>query len=495
MFPVSLCVSCATDDFRRRYGSSRSCSAWLLFALYAIGASRTIYVGDSGELVAAVATLGIPHPTGYPLYVLLGKLWTLLVPIGSIAFRMSLMSAACAGAAAGGLYALARWLGLDRIPAVFAALLLAFAPSFWAEANIQRVYALNAMLLVAALAAAARWHRDRAPAAFVLTFFIAGLGATNHTFMGFFAIAFAISAVVREPRVLREVRLLATAFAATVAGLLVYAYLPLRSRMDPALDWGKPGDPQRLSRRRAAARLLAAPLLGRSGRHLSDRSRLSTGTRQRAVLGRRCRSRSRASRWRGGAAGRSSSCLLTAAANVTSMAMHGSRSDLFIWHRYYIPVLRGDGAARRAGLPGSVRAAGRSPGGAAAPGAGAAARAAGGDAGGRLSAQRPQPLPHRRGLQPLPARDAPARRAPDGERRQHSVRPHLPEPGREGAARRRPGDAGRRRLGRAAAPLRSGGRPALPHPPPELDPARARDRPGRSRLPRAARRSSAAASR
>ena len=94
----------------------------LLFTLYAIGASRTIYVGDSGELVAAVATLGIPHPTGYPLYVLLGKLWTLLVPIGSIAFRMSLMSAACAGAAAGGLYALARWLGLDRIPAVTAAL-------------------------------------------------------------------------------------------------------------------------------------------------------------------------------------------------------------------------------------------------------------------------------------------------------------------------------------------------------------------------------------
>ena len=49
-------------------------------AVYAAGACRTIYVGDSGELVAAVATLGIPHPPGYPLYVLLGKLWTLLCP-------------------------------------------------------------------------------------------------------------------------------------------------------------------------------------------------------------------------------------------------------------------------------------------------------------------------------------------------------------------------------------------------------------------------------
>ena len=37
-----------------------------LFAVYVAGACRTIYVGDSGELVAAAATLGIPHPSGYP---------------------------------------------------------------------------------------------------------------------------------------------------------------------------------------------------------------------------------------------------------------------------------------------------------------------------------------------------------------------------------------------------------------------------------------------
>ena len=61
-----------------------------LFALYAVGACPTIYVGDSGELAAAVHVLGIPHPTGYPLYVLLGKLWTLFVPLGSIAYRLSL---------------------------------------------------------------------------------------------------------------------------------------------------------------------------------------------------------------------------------------------------------------------------------------------------------------------------------------------------------------------------------------------------------------------
>src|SRR4051794_25085412 len=59
---------------------------------------RTIYVGDSGELAAAVHVLGIPHPPGYPLYVLLGKLFSMLVPIGKPALRLNLFSAVCASA-------------------------------------------------------------------------------------------------------------------------------------------------------------------------------------------------------------------------------------------------------------------------------------------------------------------------------------------------------------------------------------------------------------
>ena len=67
--------------------------AGIVFAVYAAGACHTIYVGDSGDLVTAVYVLGIPHPTGYPLYVLLGKLWSVLIPVGTVAWRMSLFSA------------------------------------------------------------------------------------------------------------------------------------------------------------------------------------------------------------------------------------------------------------------------------------------------------------------------------------------------------------------------------------------------------------------
>src|SRR5262245_63419269 len=119
--------------------------AVVLFAVYAAGACPTIYVGDSGELAAAVYVLGIPHPTGYPLYVLLGKLWTLLIPFGSVAYRLSLFSAVCAALACAVLYRAGRELQLPPPAALLSALLFAFGASFWGEGYVQRVCALYAM--------------------------------------------------------------------------------------------------------------------------------------------------------------------------------------------------------------------------------------------------------------------------------------------------------------------------------------------------------------
>jgi hypothetical protein len=211
-----------------------------VFAVHALGACPTIYVGDSGELVTAVHLLGIPHPTGYPLYVLLGKLWTLLVPFGSIAWRMSLFSAASSGAACAVLFALLRGRARTGVAAaLLGALLLGFGPSFWGEANVQRVYALNALFAVLAAWAAWRWYEARSPRWLGSAVFLCGLGAANHTFMGVFALALFV--VIAEPSILTRPGEILRAGGAALLGLLPYAYLPLRSRADPRLDWGDPG--------------------------------------------------------------------------------------------------------------------------------------------------------------------------------------------------------------------------------------------------------------
>jgi tetratricopeptide (TPR) repeat protein len=333
-----------------------------LFALYAWGACPTIYVGDSGELVTAAYTLGIPHPSGYPLYVLLGKAWTELVRVGSIAYRMSLFSAAAAAAACGLLHLLARREGLGRPAAATAALLLAASPSFWGEANVPRVYALNALFLVLAASLALRWHRRGREHVLALAFFVAGLGAANHTFMGIAGGVVAAFALWRAPGLLRRPRALAAGAAAFALGLLPYLYLPLRSRADPFLDWGDPETPGRF-----LDVVLRRDFWGRAW-FTGPADLLPIAADYAVGLARELHWAGAALALAGIAAGLRRRApvalpLLIMAANLAAVALHGSRSDIFIWHRYYIPsyamaaLLAGLGAEAAASrLPRALRA-------------------------------------------------------------------------------------------------------------------------------------------
>ncbi len=307
-----------------------------LFALYAAGSSRTIYVGDSGELVTAVHLLGIPHPSGYPLYVLLGKLWTLIVPVGSIAFRMSLFSAACAAGACAMLYVLGRAMRLARSAALVGALLLAFSPSFWLQSTIQRVYTLNALFLALAAWAAWHWHDRLRDRRLVLAFFLCGLGASNHLFMGPVAVCLGVFAVLRHPPLLSRIRLILLCGAAFGIGLLPYVYLPLRSRMDPRLDWGNP---------ETLSGFMAVVFRG----DFWERAWIEGPLDLFPIAGDYLGGLVVEMAWSGAflllaglLAWRKLGAFLVLpvmvmGANLASMALHGSRVDIFIWHRYYIP--------------------------------------------------------------------------------------------------------------------------------------------------------------
>src|SRR5512140_322715 len=73
-------------------------------AMYTWTVAPSVMPGDYAEFQMCAAILGIPHPTGYPLYVLLGKLFTLL-PFGDVAYRVNLSSAVYMAGAATMLYA------------------------------------------------------------------------------------------------------------------------------------------------------------------------------------------------------------------------------------------------------------------------------------------------------------------------------------------------------------------------------------------------------
>src|SRR5581483_7271994 len=77
-------------------------------ALYIRTAAPSVLSGDSAEFQLAAPLLGVPHPTTYPLYILLGKLATLLVPFGDLAWRVTLVSAISAALAVALFYLLAQ---------------------------------------------------------------------------------------------------------------------------------------------------------------------------------------------------------------------------------------------------------------------------------------------------------------------------------------------------------------------------------------------------
>src|SRR5436853_2714386 len=88
--------------------------------LYFLTAARDIVVGDSPELITAAVTLGVAHAPGYPLFTVLGHLFS-LVPFGSIPFRINLLSAICGALTIGLVYLSAFRLTRPQLAAAVAA--------------------------------------------------------------------------------------------------------------------------------------------------------------------------------------------------------------------------------------------------------------------------------------------------------------------------------------------------------------------------------------
>ena len=162
-------------------------TALLAFVLYLRTLAPGVLGGDSGEFQFAAWLGGFAHPTGYPLYLLLGWLWTHLLPLHDPAWRMNAFSALWGGVATGLVYLLALrmlrqatanpW---SRLLALFAALTFAVTPTFWSQATLAEVYTLNAALVAAILLGLVIWGQTGSRRALYLTALLYGLSLAHH---------------------------------------------------------------------------------------------------------------------------------------------------------------------------------------------------------------------------------------------------------------------------------------------------------------------------
>jgi 4-amino-4-deoxy-L-arabinose transferase and related glycosyltransferases of PMT family len=238
-------------------------AAVFTLVVYLLTLAPSIPPGDSGDLITSAVVLGIAHPPGYPLATMLGHLFTLL-PLGTPAYRVNLMSALLAtGAIALVAFLIAKvatdplevasprrgsWLAI--VAGATGALLLAFSTQFWLYSVVAEVFALNNFFAAALLLLALIWYRRPTRRwALWLFFLVAGLASSNQQTIVLLGPGLAILLVAgirrRNPRgslfpdrMLRRELLIGVGLL--LVGLSPYLYLPIAAAQDPVLNWGNP---------------------------------------------------------------------------------------------------------------------------------------------------------------------------------------------------------------------------------------------------------------
>ncbi len=215
------------------------------FFVYLLTICPSVYIHDSGELVAASWCLGIAHPAGSPLYCILGKIFSMMLPFGSVILRYNLFSSLCASIALTVLYCFLRYLKLGAASTFSSVMIFGFCVVFWSQALTAEVYTLNSILLLAPLFTLAAFFNTHRIKYVYMTGFFWGLLLSNH--MGLSPVSPVIWLFLAHYLFwTAKLPFRKVAFTIVVMSLFflisfsIYAYLPIRSAADPPVDWGNP---------------------------------------------------------------------------------------------------------------------------------------------------------------------------------------------------------------------------------------------------------------
>jgi len=166
-------------------------------ALYARTMAPGLLDGDEGEFQTNIFRLGVSH-TGYPTFFLLGKLFTLLVPIGSIATRENLYAGFWGALAVISVFVFIQFLTRNRWAAILSALLFLASRVEWSQSIIPRPYTLNSLFVVLVVLFFFLWRIGKVD--LTVPVFIFGLSLTNHRTMIWFAPAIALFVLIADYR-------------------------------------------------------------------------------------------------------------------------------------------------------------------------------------------------------------------------------------------------------------------------------------------------------
>ncbi len=227
--------------------------------VYIATLAPTVTYWDAGEFLSAIHSLGIPHPPGTPLFVLVANVWAkILSPFFAFAYSVNLFSAVCTATACAILaWLMQRWTG-DAVAAIAGALTAGLMSSVWLNATETEVYSPSLLVAALLLLIADQARRTRQRRWFLLLAYMIGLGWALQLSALVAAPAAVFLALWRNPtdderplfartnsvsRTARKRELqsgVATAVAAMLIGASAVLFMIVRAQHDPAINQGNP---------------------------------------------------------------------------------------------------------------------------------------------------------------------------------------------------------------------------------------------------------------
>lgn len=230
-----------------------------LMCVYLATLAPTVTYWDAGEFLSAIHSLGIPHPPGTPMFILIGNVWAkIFSPVFGFAYSVNLFSAVCTAAACGiAAWLMQRWTG-DSIAAAAGGLSAGLMSSVWLNATETEVYSPALLVSMVLLLVADRARETRERRWLVFLAYMIGFGYSLQLSALVAAPAAMFLALWRWPMrgsITRSSNEAAReflgngasmAFAATL-GASAVLFMLVRARHDPAINQGNPATWQALS--------------------------------------------------------------------------------------------------------------------------------------------------------------------------------------------------------------------------------------------------------
>ena len=237
------------------------------FIVYVITLAPSIYFIDSGELGAAASNLNIAHPTGYPLFTLIGNLFSKL-PIASKIYNLNLMSAVFGALGSFMLFKLLSLLviqfrtNLDKKQSqkltdeilnkicLGCSLIAAFGLTYWNSSNVIEVYSLHIAIFVSTIyfflkAIFENGGDNIVDVNLMTSAFLIGLGFSNHMSTAYLIPGFAYLYFSVYGGKIDSIKALAVLFVPMLIGLSAYIYILIRAN-SAEFSWGNPNTIERL---------------------------------------------------------------------------------------------------------------------------------------------------------------------------------------------------------------------------------------------------------